>query len=246
MFPTRRTNKLLSIASALLFLAGTLLIFSISVGILWGEIEANVYFTQSSGGNLKVKCPLVLSPRESGTIRATITNSIDEDTKPTVISRISQGNGTQDSSQILTLTPTQSQTLEWTVDRSNIIFDRLILVNINQWRYSKLEPNQGTCGILILSLFGLTGLWSLGLTLTVSLLLILSGSMLWLRNHSERDEHSNKVIQISRVFAGLVFAGMFSAVFRWWGLILFFDFLLLVTLAVGFTEIVFSPSPERN
>jgi len=137
----------------------------------------------------------------------------------------------------LILAPGESQTLEWTVDRSNIIFDRLILVNINQWRYSKLEPNQGACGILILSLFGLTGLWSLGLALTVSLLLIFSGSVLWLRNHSEGDEPSNKVIQIGRVIAGLSFAGMFVAIFRWWGLILFFDFFVLVTMIVAFSEI---------
>lgn len=237
MIPARSANKVLSILSALLFLAGALSIFSISVGILWGEIEANAYFPQSSGGNLKMKCPLALSPRESGVIRATITNSINEDTNPMVVSLISRGNGTQDTSQVLTLAPGESQTLEWTVDRSNIIFDRLILVNIIQRRYSKLEPNQGACGILILNLFGLTGLWSLGLVLTVSLLLVLSGSILWLRNHSDRDESSNKVIQISKFFAGLVFAGMFTAAFRWWGLILFFDFLALAVMIVGLTEI---------
>ena len=246
MTPTRLANILLSIFSTALFLAGNLLIIAISIGILWGEIEANTYIARTSGGNLKVRCPLVLSPRESGTIRTTITNTINEETKPVVISRISHGKRTQDTRQTLTLAPGQSQTLEWTVDRSNIVFDRMILVHVNQWRYSKLESNEGACGILVLDLFGLTGLWSLALVLTVSFLLILAGAMTWIRNHSDRDEHSNKVIQIGRVFAGFAIAGMLSAAFRWWGLIIFFDFLVFVTLIVGFTESLPSPDPERN
>lgn len=242
MIPTRSINKILSSASVLLFLAGIFIIFAISLGIFWGELEANIYFTQNADGILKIKCPLVLSPSEAGTIRATITNSIAEDTKPMVAARISREKGTQDTSETLILAPGESQALEWRVDRSNIIFDRLILVTIIQSRYSKLDSRQGACGILIVSLFGLTGLWSLGLALTVSLLLILSASILWFRNHSERDEHSNKVIRIGRVFAGLAFAAMFSAFFRWWGLILFFDFLVLITLIVAFTEIALPPS----
>ena len=211
----RLTNILLSISSVVLFLAGNLLIVAISIWILWGEIEANTRFLQDPLGGLKYKCPLMLSPRETGTISATITNTINEETKPMVVASFSHGEGTQDISHVLTLAPGESQTLEWIVDGSNIYLGKFILVNIVQSPYRKLEPHQGACSMLILSLFGLTGSWSLRLVLIVSFMLILPGSILWIRNHSERDENSNKVIKMGRVFMGFVFAGMASAVFRW-------------------------------
>lgn len=245
MNPIFKNRKLLSFAGILLYLAGTLSILAFSVGVLLGEIEVNIVFPKISDGTLKVSCPLVLSPRESGTIRTTVTNTVDENTKPMVISHISKGDGSQDANQILPLAPGQSQSLEWEVGPANIIYDRVILVNILQMRYSKLDSNQGGCGIMILDLFGLPGAWSLAIVLALCLLLVASGSVLWLHDHSTRDEDSVKVIQIGRVFAGLVLAGLFFSFIRWWGLILLFDVIALIALITAFTDIA-APPGQRN
>src|SRR4029077_9987039 len=73
-----------SLAAMLLFLAGVLLEIAVSGGVLWGEVETRTYTSPSDSLGLALKCPLVLSTNETGTIRALISNSLDEEVLPIV------------------------------------------------------------------------------------------------------------------------------------------------------------------
>lgn len=225
----------------LIFLAGIFLELSLSGGILWGELEARVDTAQTGDSGLAVKCPYMLSAAESGTVSAAITNTLDEEASPVVTAGISRIGGEQRLIQTLTLSPHETHTLQWTVDSSDIIFGRLILVNIFQSRYSDLSSRQGACGILVLNLFKLNGISSFSLLFFTAILCTLLGAALWLRANWPLNNLRRSTAQACGVITGMATAGLLAALPRWWGLILFFDALTLIIMAVVLTEFVLFP-----
>jgi hypothetical protein len=233
----------LSLLYMAVFLAGILLGLFLSGAVLWGEIEARTYTPQIGDSGLTIDCPLMLSPTEKGTVRAVITNSLDEETSPVVTAEISQTNG---PSQTLDLAPHESRAVQWTVDSSDMIFGRLILVNIVQSRYSDLSSRQGACGILVFSLFGLNGISSFRLVFSMVLLVILAGAALWLRTNWPLNQLGRSTVQACGIMTGMTMASLLTALPRWWGLTLLLDFLTLIVMAVVLTEFVLFPGRNRN
>jgi hypothetical protein len=236
----------LSILGGLIFLAGILLELSLSGAVLWGEVEARTYTPQIGDAGLGLNCPFILSTTESGTVSTLITNTMDEETSPVITAEISRSDGQQHLSQTLTLAAHATQSLHWTVDPSEIIFGRLILVNIVQSRYKDLASRQGACGILVFNLFGLNGIQSFILLAFTSLAGILLGAVIWSRANRPLNELRRSTAQASAVNAGMATAGLLAALPRWWGLILFFDFLTLLIMAVVLTEFVLFPRHRRH
>ena len=228
-------------AGTLLFILGILLELFLSSVVAWGEIEARVYSSQVGDLGLNVKCPLMLSPTESGTISTSITNTLDVDTKPVVTADISRVSGEQQISQTLLLAAHETQTVQWEVDASNILFGRLILVNVTQFRYTDLPSRQGACGIFLLSFLGLSGVETFYLLFVISLAFILLGAWLWFRGRSPLDDFARSSAQASGVLASATFAGLLVALPRWWGLIIFFDVVALILIVVILTEFVLFP-----
>jgi hypothetical protein len=236
----------LSLLGMLIFLAGIFLELSLSGAVLEGEIEARAYTPQIGDSGLTVKCPPMLSLTESGTVSATITNTLDEETKPLVTAEISRHDGPQQLSQTLDLAPHETQTIQWTVNSSNMIFGRLILVNIVQSRYADLSSRQGACGIPVLNLFKLNGNSSFFLVFFTALLCTALGAAGWLRAYSPLNDFRRSTAQACGTMAGMATAGMLVALPRWWGLILFFDAFTLIIVAVVLTEFVLFPGRIRN
>ncbi len=236
----------LSLLGGLIFLAGVLLELSLSGAVLWGELEARTYTPQIGFAGLGVKCPFVLSPSESGMVSAAITNTLDEEASPVVTAEISRADGEQQLSQTLTLIAHETRTLHWTVDPSEIIFGRLILVNIVQSPYSDLPSRQGACGILVLSFFNLNGIQVFLLLFFTSIMITLLGAAIWLRANGPLNDLQRSMGQASMIMAGIATAGLLAALPRWWGLILFFDFITLIIMAVILTEFVLFPGRHGN
>ena len=235
----------LSSLGVLIFLTGIFLELSLSGGVLWGEVEARGYTPQIGDLGLAVNCPLMLSPTESGTIRADITNTLDEETKPLVTAEISRIDGLQQLRQTLDLAPHETRPTRWTVDSSYTIFGRLILVNIVQSRYSNLSSRQGACGILVFNLFKLNGESSFGLLFFAALLCIMLGAALWQRVNRPLDNFHLSAAQACGIMTGMATAGMLAALPRWWGLIMFLDALTLIIMSVVLIEFVLFPGRQQ-
>ena len=235
----------LSSLGMLIFLIGIFMELSLSGGVLWGEVEARSYTPQIGDLGLAVNCPLMLSPTESGTIRADITNTLDEETKPLVTAEISRIDGLQQLRQTLDLAPHETRPTRWTVDSSYMIFGRLILVNIVQSRYSNLSSRQGACGILVFNLFKLNGESSFGLLFFAALLCIMLGAALWQRVNRPLDNFHLSAAQACGIMTGMATAGMLAALPRWWGLIMFLDALTLIIMSVVLIEFVLFPGRQQ-
>jgi hypothetical protein len=231
----------LSLLAVLLFLVGIALELSLSGASVWAEVEAAVFGTQTTTGGLNLACPLMLSSSESGMVSTLIANSLDQQVSPLVITEISRGGVPQSLSRTLLLPPHQDQTLQWSVDDSDLIFGRLILVNVVQSRYADLDPHRGFCGILVFDLFNLTGYESLVLILIGGFLLILVGGLLWSRLHAPLNELAEQTLKACGALAGVTTFAVLTALPRWWGLTLFLDAFALIMLVVLFTDFLLFP-----
>ena len=233
---------LLSWLGALLFIAGVLVGLALSGAVAWGESEARVYSSFNGDSNLAIKCPLILSPAETAAVSAEIVNLTGEDIKPVVTVEISHGKVPREIKKTFSLRSLKSESIEWVVDASDVIFERVILVNVLQSRYSNNPSRSASCGILVFSLFGLTGVQTFGLLLGVSLMLMLAGGGLWLYVRRPLDKFSGSLVQINTILLAVTILALLSTLARWWGLALFFDALILLVVGVIITEFVlFSP-----
>jgi len=236
----------LSLAAALLFLAGVVLQLLLSGGLVWAEVEAALYGIQTQYGGLSLNCPILLAPSETGLVRAAIDNSTDEDVRPVVTAEISRAGGPQSLRQTVELAPHESRVLQWPVGAADVIFGRLILVNVFQARYSDLDPRGGECGILIVHLFSLRGGEALAILLVGGLALILLGGILWWRLHLPLDDHAEQTLRACASLAGATTLALLIALPRWWGLTLFLDVVALIISSVIFTDFVLFPKHDRN
>src|SRR6266498_925391 len=218
---------IVSVFSLLLFLAGVLLEIAISASVSWGEIEARLYTSQSNS-SLRVKCPLMLAFDETGIISASVINTLDQDVQPLVTAEISRNSGAQQISQTVTLAPHESKTVEWRVDASNMLFGRLILVSILQGKYSDLPAQQGYCGILFLSIFGMNGRETLILLYSTSLLFLTLGAVIWVRIHLPLNIQDENIARAFGTLAIITTIALFIALLRWWGLIMLLDAIALM------------------
>ncbi|MEW6403353.1 MAG: hypothetical protein AB1649_16275 [Chloroflexota bacterium] len=235
MFSIKSHPSLMSRLGLLLFAVGILTGLSFSVAILWGEIEVRLDVPYQSAASLQMECPLMLSPAETGKIEAVIVNATTRQVKPVVLLDLNRAGIEAAFAQAVPLLPLETQVLTWTVDGSNVIFERLILVNVFQSPYSDNLPRLGYCSILSFSLFGLTGKQTFGLLMTISLIGILFGGGLWLLVCAQTNDQSG-FTQPLEVLAVLTILALFTSTVRWWGLTLFLDFLILLLAGILVTE----------
>ena len=237
---------LLSWLGAIIFLLGVLVGILLSGAITWSESEARIYSSFNGETSLRIKCQLILSPVETGVIQAEIVNLTGEDIKPVVTAEISHGRVPREVKQTLSLGSLKRELVQWKVDSSDVIFERVILVNVLQSRYSNNPSRSGSCGILVFSLFGLTGMQTFALVFAASLILMLFGGWLWLYARRPLDKFSGNIVQINSVVLGITILALVSTWAHWWGLALFFDALILLVMGVIITEFVLFSQRHRD
>lgn len=213
---------------------------------MWVELEASIYGTQIPGDSLKLNCPLMMSPSESRIVTATITNPLNQQAEPMITAEISKVGELQTVSRFLSLAPRETQTIQWPVNPSDVIFNRLILVNVIQGRYNDLDLQHGFCGILIFNIFNLTGNESFDLLFIGGIIFIIVGGTLWRRIQEPLDDAADQTLKACGTLAGVTTLALLSALPRWWGLTLFLDAFALIMLSVIFTDFLLFPQYQRN
>ena len=228
--------------AALLFLGGSVGNLFLSGNFLWGELEARLHVTRTGSGSLRMECPLMIAPWETAAIKTSVTNTlVDKNTKPQVNAIFSTEKGQRVESQTLALAPLERQPLQWTTDKNDLIYDRLILVNVLQRPYSKLPSHQGACSILVYSLFDMSGMNTLVFLAVVSIFCGLAGIVLLSRLLRPLNHLTEQLLKINTVFLCLAVAGFLSALPRLWGITIIFDSAALLTLTTALTEVFLFP-----
>ena len=137
--------------------------------------------------------------------------------------------------------------MQWTVDPSDVIFERMILVNILQSQYRDNPSRLGSCGIFTFSLFGMPGAQTFALVFAVSLIAMLSGAALWLYARWPLNKLATSSAQISTVLLVITVLALLTTIPRLWGLTLILDALILLIFGVIITEFgLFSQKYSTN
>lgn len=238
MNPKRTLPTLLGI---LLLSAGIFIALSLSLTMLWGEMEAELFMPNIGDKRLDLTCPLMIAPWETATIRTTVANTLndlDKETKPQVNVSIRSETGVRTISETVILSSHERRTLQWEIDRSDIIFNRLLLINILQRPYRNLPSHQGTCSIVVFNLFGLNGSNALLVLVLTGILGSLLGALLLYSLYRPATEFAKSIFQVNGLFLFMALMSLGTALTRHWGWTLTIDAGAFIVFTSGNVEIL--------
>lgn len=238
-------KRLSATLGLLLFITGILLGLTLSGAMLWAEIEAILYDQRSAESSLKtLRCPFMLAEGEPGTITAAFTNSTDVLITASVSAMFSHVGGENTRDEFIPLKPGETQERQWNVGAGELIFERLILVNILASYQHKLSTQGMTCGILVFNTPGLSGIQTFRIAFGLGTISILLGAGLWFLGNRPLAGLIRNVSSAGATLGVFVIAATLTTIPRWWGLTGFFTVGSLLIFGVIITDFILFPSAE--
>jgi hypothetical protein len=232
--------KLIRALSMLLFSIGLLLGLALSTAAVWADLEAMRFdrgLTLLRDASLStLRCPVILDSEKTGTVRASIKNSLDRPVTLLVRAHVSRYlTLMREDVRRLRLEAGETQSLEWAVDSEDIVYQHLILVKVHQHRSYPLLGRTGSCGIVVLDLPGLTGPQVVAGAVAGSLLGMALGLGLWIATARPLGASSLEVVRAMGVVAASAVLVMLASLLGWWlwGGLMLIGTLLLIGAVVG-------------
>lgn len=228
----KKTSYILGIV---LYVIGLVLGLFIAGTSVMADIEAEFYgFDNLSNGRFStLRCPVVLNRNETGTVRMTLTNSLDRPINPNIRTDISTPALVESSRVKPSLEPGQSQTLEWQVDKDNIDLGNFIFVKIYISPEYPLPLREATCGIFVFNLPFLKGSQWLGLGVIVSIVSLGIGLTLLKQSSDVLVKRSRERMYALIVLAIALVGTMICGLLGWWvvgGILLVVCILIMVAM----------------
>lgn len=188
---------------------------------------------------VRMRCPILLAPAEEGTLAATFRNPNPEKAEILVKAVVSEGDflNYRVVTSNLAIESGDEQDLRWQVSGQDIIQEKFILSRVflmNEERYTPYPARTYSCGIFILSIFGLNGATLVALMVLISLLCLVAGSVLLYRKGSVLQRSSPRIDFGLYGLAGILLLDMIANLLCWWILAG-----LLLLLAALLTSILF-------
>jgi hypothetical protein len=225
----------------ILLLAVGILLGTALVGLAtWGDLETVLLFPPPTADKelLNLRCPILISSNETGTVYANYRNPSSYTTTPFVVITISQGSTIilDDFTSHPTIPPGTTQKLSWAVVPGEAAFrGSLILVRVFINRSYPLPSRDSTCGISVFNLGGLTGEQVVYGSFIVSLIGMLAGTFWWLRIYKSMPGQRDTLIGGIMFIEVVVILGLIASWFGWWvfGLVSFGITVLLIVILLA-------------
>ncbi len=233
---THNTRSLSLVLFSVGILLGTILI-AIAV---WGDLEATLFNPgiQQDVKLTSLRCPVMITSRETATISARINNSLDSATSFYVRAYFSEGYVTLMREEIsqFSLDPGESRKLEWAVTAEDAAFERIVLAKVAVRGGYPLPTRQGTCGIVLTGIPFLTGRTLTTIGVALSLICIAAGGVLWVRTHPAMRGVAVQSTRAMGLMTASVIVGLFVGLMGWWvpGIVLLVIILLTTGVLIGY------------
>jgi hypothetical protein len=232
-------NNIFKFFGTLVFSIGILIGFFVLSMMVWGDLEASLFSSSLDAKKSlsSLRCPVFMSPDESGLITAKFTNPTDKDWARYTRAFISEGFVSL-MREIKMEVPVPSggrETAIWEVYPQDAAYDRIIFfrVYVNaKYPYPSLG---GSCGIIMMDFWGLTG-QQIFFGLVLAFLVCITLGILILRKHSKRSRRDFQTkFNSSYALAGILLIGTTTAYFGSWIVALLFltTALLMVGIIIG-------------
>jgi len=230
-------SKTVLILSVVLLTIGLVLGSVYSAASVWADLEASLFDSSLDADEAlsSLRCPMLITPQESGIVAATFANPSGQALLRTVRAHISYGFATlmREEEERFVLESGESRRLEWAVTAEDAAWRHFVLVRIHELRNSPLPSRTGSCGVLVLNVPGLTGNQIVALAAATAVLSMAVGIVLWAAGRRASSTPVPDLTRSMSVLAAVVLAAMvISSAGQWMvgGLLMIFAALLLVTM----------------
>jgi len=163
----------------LLFSLGALIGLFFTGFATWADFEAYMFDVAfySDASLPTLRCPIIISPKETGTIHASVTNTTENNLTRRI--RVHVGHELvvlmREESVILNLAPGETQKLEWKINSEDVVWERLILARVYLYRSYPLPSRSSACGVIVTNVLGLPGARIVVLVIAASFLSMIAG-----------------------------------------------------------------------
>lgn len=228
-------NKLVRVVVFILFAVGALSGMVLGGAATIAGLEADFYFGfgyQADESLKDLECPLILTGDEIGTVSVTLSNSKEKQIEPLFQVDIGEEGMFRSYRDRMYIPVGESQTLQWTVSRDDVVFNHLILVKLFQFAAFKTPTRDGSCGILYLDV-PFSGITVLIFIITLSVTGITLAIILWLTLYQSLPIYKTRVLRAMVVMGVTVILTMLTGILSIWMLgVLFFMISLLLIAEV--------------
>lgn len=230
-----RKSRIVRTLSLLLFALGVLLGLTVMGIGVWGDLEATLFNpgVRADATLSSLRCPVMITPDETATIRARVKNTLDHATNFFVRARISEGFVTlmREEKFSLSLEPGEAQWVEWAVSADDAAYDRLVLFKVTISGGYPLPSREATCGVVVIGIPFLTGNKIYGISIGIALVATIGGLALWIFSNPHRLDATVQVTRAMIFLSIATLAGMVVTLAGWW--VLGGLALIVVLLTIG-------------
>ncbi len=180
----------------------------------WGLQEAAMFPSDNpvDGRLNQLRCPIILTSQETGTISTSVTNPHDVPITQIIQADISDPTDLfhikQDRQKIV-IESNSKKEFSWTITPEDRLYNRLILARVYLYQQIAYGPAKTAhCGVLVWDFLGLSSKQMIIIWVFASLVLMVAGGGLWLGKRIISREWSDKLLNRLALLAGLVLVEM--------------------------------------
>lgn len=204
----------------LLYVAGILVGVALAAVSTWGDLEASLFDAaeRAERPSVSLRCPVFITRHEVGEVSAVFSNTGQRPVERTAWAHISQGFVTlmREERVKLPLEPGETKRMSWFVSADDAAYGFLILVRVSALRQAPMPSQSQACGILVLDVPGVSGLFITVVWLLLSLGGIGFGLWLWLRASRPFDQRRQGAAAAMAVLAVLVVGALAAGLLGQW------------------------------
>lgn len=235
MQPSGAVSRIIGLV---LFSVGIILAFLLTGLMVWADVEANSYgFPRLGNEPMRgLACPPLMSPTEETAFSVTLRNTTERALRPRVQIFLSEPSFARwrEDTAALPMEPGERGTNSWNVGAENIVLGSFVVIKAYTFASYPQPDVEGTCGIYVIDVLGLTGKVLYWLWLITSLVFILAG--LWLTDYRKAVlAHSPGKGLARRVLGVLASFGLLAGSAGWWPV----GIIILIVLFIALPAVLF-------
>lgn len=214
-------KKIFKVAGGLLLTIGIILGFILSSLMVWGDLEASLFTSglRADKSLSTLKCPVVITTSETGTISATLKNPTEKTLERYLIANVSEGYASlvREIRTNLPIPPEEKQKVEWKIYPEDAAFNERVILFRVYINPRHPHPSLGAnCGVVKVNLQGVTGNQIVASTAMLTLASIGGGAAMVEFGNRPTKARSRSTINSAYALAGIVIgAGILGYLGMW-------------------------------
>jgi hypothetical protein len=232
-----KTRSLRSLGG-IIFLLGVSLGLALALAAIWSDFEGFSYFNTGAGYQLfnGLVCPILMTRSEKSVVTADFENPSSQEFKPFYEVAISRPGSLRKLEGQLSVPAHTTKSIQWTVDANDIDLGFFIFVDVQVLPMAEYSTHEGTCGIMVLDLTGITGSHIFAGTLAASLIGLVLGLGLWENDAGLNIDRYTNRHRLFQALGIMVLLALLASIIGLWAAGLVFCILAVLLLVISLRQ----------